>query len=96
MSEAPPNGSIAWVDLTVEDAGSVRDFYKEVVGWEVQGCDMDGGAYQDYNMMPAGTEQPVAVKPAPPGSLGQYARRIGKAVMSHGDLNPPPRDAAGR
>ena len=55
-----PSGSIAWVDLTVPDADKLRDFYKDVVGWEFEGCDMDGGAYQDYNMMPAGTGNAVA------------------------------------
>jgi predicted enzyme related to lactoylglutathione lyase len=59
MSDTP-SGSIAWIDLTVADADGVRDFYKEVVGWDFEGCDMDGGAYQDYSMMPAGTGQAVA------------------------------------
>ncbi len=36
----------------------MRDFYKEVVGWDAQGCKMDG--YEDYNMIPAGTDAPVA------------------------------------
>ncbi len=56
MSDTP-NGSIAWVDLTVPDADKVRDFYKEVVGWDHEGCDM--GEYEDYNMMPGGTKEPV-------------------------------------
>ena len=25
-------GAIGWVDLTVEDAAGIRDFYREVVG----------------------------------------------------------------
>ena len=29
----PAVGSIGWVDLTVEDAERVRDFYREVVGY---------------------------------------------------------------
>ena len=53
-----PAGSVAWIDLTVTDAPGVRDFYKEVVGWDSDGCKMDG--YEDYNMMPGGTDQPVA------------------------------------
>ena len=53
-----PAGSVAWIDLTVSDAPGVRDFYKEVVGWDHEGCEMDG--YEDYNMMPGGTGQPVA------------------------------------
>ena len=60
MADAPktPSGSIAWVDLTVPDAEGVRDFYQAVAGWEFQGCDM--GGYEDFSMMPAGTDQPVA------------------------------------
>ncbi|MEE8411181.1 MAG: VOC family protein, partial [Acidobacteriota bacterium] len=53
-----PAGSVAWIDLTVSDAPGVRDFYKEVVGWDSDACKMDG--YEDYNMMPGGTDQPVA------------------------------------
>ncbi len=53
-----PAGSVAWIDLTVTDAPGVRDFYKEVVGWDSDGCKMDG--YEDYNMKPGGTDHPVA------------------------------------
>ncbi len=59
MSEPKaPLGSIGWVDLTVPDAENVRDFYKAVVGWESGSVDM--GEYQDFTMMPAGTESAVA------------------------------------
>jgi predicted enzyme related to lactoylglutathione lyase len=44
-------GKIGWLDLTVDDADAVRDFYREVVGWKVEGLDM--GGYQDYCMLPA-------------------------------------------
>lgn len=37
-----------WVDLTVEHADQVRDFYREVVGWT--STDMDMGGYHDYCM----------------------------------------------
>jgi len=53
----PPAGSIAWIDLTVPDASGVRDFYKDVVGWDHEGCDM--GGYDDYTMMPGGTADPI-------------------------------------
>ena len=53
-----PHGAIAWIDLTVSNAVVVRDFYKKVVGWDHAGCDM--GGYEDFNMMPGGTETPVA------------------------------------
>lgn len=41
-------GKIAWVDLTVPDATSIRDFYKAVVGWESESVSQ--GDYDDYNM----------------------------------------------
>lgn len=31
-------GTIGWVDLTVADAESTRDFYRDVVGWETAGA----------------------------------------------------------
>lgn len=50
----PEKGTVAWTDLTVDDAESVRDFYKQVVGWRVEPVDM--GGYADYNMCgPSGT-----------------------------------------
>jgi predicted enzyme related to lactoylglutathione lyase len=42
-------GRIAWVDLTVENAEQVRDFYQQVVGWTAEPVQMDG--YADYSML---------------------------------------------
>lgn len=58
MPEAPQIGTIAWRDLTVPDAGAVRDFYIKVVGWTFEPADMDG--YSDFSMIPPGGEEPVA------------------------------------
>ena len=55
---APKIGTIAWVDLTVGDAPRVRDFYREVVGWEPSPVKM--GDYEDFNMTPAGSDAPAA------------------------------------
>ena len=41
-------GQVSWVDLTVKNAEQVREFYKEVVGWN--SADVDMGGYSDYNM----------------------------------------------
>lgn len=41
-------GGISWADLTVGNAGEVRDFYAAVVGWTVSELDM--GGYADYCM----------------------------------------------
>jgi len=56
--EVPPLGVVAWTDLTVDDAATLRDFYRAVVGWEAVPVPM--GAYADYQMNAAGTDQPVA------------------------------------
>ena len=49
---APKPGVIGWIDLTVENADAVRDFYKAVAGWQATDLDMCG--YSDYAMMPPG------------------------------------------
>jgi hypothetical protein len=53
---APRTGSITWTDLTVANADEIRDFYKQVVGWESTALDM--GGYSDFCMGPA--DAPVA------------------------------------
>ena len=45
-------GTVGWMDLTVEHAEGVRDFYSAVVGWEAHGVDM--GGYEDFAMGPPG------------------------------------------
>lgn len=45
---APETTSITWVDLTVDNAGEVSDFYSKVVGWKADAVDM--GGYSDFNM----------------------------------------------
>ena len=51
-------GGIGWVDLTVEDAGAVRDFYREVAGWTSSEVDM--GGYSDYCMNAPGDGKATA------------------------------------
>ncbi|MBM3465852.1 MAG: VOC family protein [Armatimonadetes bacterium] len=51
-------GTIGWVDLTIPDAGKLRDFYSEVVGWKVE--DTPVGDYEDYTMRAPGTGAAVA------------------------------------
>lgn len=59
MSAATPGlGRIAWTDLTVDDADSLRSFYHDVVGWKSESLSM--GSYDDYNMLPPDGTQPVA------------------------------------
>ena len=58
MGEAKRVGSIGWVDLTVDDATAVRDFYRDVVGWS--STDIDMGGYSDYCMDTPGDGTSVA------------------------------------
>ena len=54
MSETIEVGKIGWIDMTVEDAATVSEFYKAVVGYESEEVDM--GGYSDYVMnMPGGS-----------------------------------------
>ncbi len=52
-------GKILWQDLTVENAGEIRDFYCAVVGWTFE--KVDQGDYNDYNMInPLDNDEVVA------------------------------------
>lgn len=46
-------GRIVWLDLTVPDAESTREFYRQVVGWSAQDVAMRDleTSYADYNML---------------------------------------------
>ena len=53
--DKPVPGRVEWLDLTVPEAGRIRDFYKAVVGWKSSEVDM--GGYPDFNMnLPEGQE----------------------------------------
>ena len=54
----PVPGTILWTDLTIPDAEGIRDFYSTVVGWQPE--PVSQGAYDDYNMLPPGADQPAA------------------------------------
>ena len=45
-------GRISWLDLTVPNASTTREFYRQVVGWSVQDVEMEdaGERYADYSM----------------------------------------------
>ena len=42
-------GAITWMDLTIPDGDTIRDFYKSVVGWKTM--DISMGDYNDYCML---------------------------------------------
>ncbi len=59
VQEKPSNiGHIEWMDLTVDDASRVRDFYTSVVGWTSTEVDM--GTYSDFNINLPGTQDTIA------------------------------------
>ena len=51
-------GEMAWLDLSVDNAEQVSEFYQSVLGWQVQEVSM--GDYADYAMVNAATGEPVA------------------------------------
>ena len=57
-SKKPEIGSIGWIDLSVPEAETLRDFYSEVVGWKAQPVDM--GGYSDFNMTAPASGEPKA------------------------------------
>ncbi|MDY7093258.1 MAG: VOC family protein [Acidobacteriota bacterium] len=54
----PPVGSIGWIDLTVNDAAGLQEFYQQVTGWVAAPVDM--GDYNDFNLQRPDTATPVA------------------------------------
>ena len=59
MSDPKPEvGTVAWVDLTVPEAETLRDFYRDVAGWRPAPVSM--GDYSDYTMNTPGSDRPVS------------------------------------
>ena len=50
-------GKIGWIDITVDDADGLRDFYAEVVGLKTENVSM--GDYEDYAMTLPASGEPV-------------------------------------
>lgn len=51
-------GKIGWIDITVDDATGLRNFYEKVVGWKVEDTSM--GDYSDYTMMSPGDGEAIS------------------------------------
>ena len=56
MSEQ--TGKVGWIDITVDDAAGLRDFYADVVGLAPEAVSM--GEYDDFNMTMPETGTPAA------------------------------------
>ncbi len=48
MARNPDIGKIGWIDITVDNASGLKDFYAKVVGWKPD--DVSMGEYNDFNM----------------------------------------------
>jgi predicted enzyme related to lactoylglutathione lyase len=51
-------GKAGWIDISVDDAAGLRDFYANVVGWTPEGVSM--GDYEDFTMNTPHGASPVA------------------------------------
>ncbi len=58
MADDNETGKIGWVDITVDGAEGLRDFYSKVVGWKPENVDM--GEYADFNMTMPDSGTPAA------------------------------------
>ena len=56
--EASNIGRVEWIDLTVDDASRLKDFYCAVVGWSSTEVEM--GSYSDFNINLPGTQDTIA------------------------------------
>ena len=54
----PVVGRVEWLDLTVNDASRVKNFYASVVGWK--SSDVDMGSYSDYSIETPDSKETVA------------------------------------
>jgi len=52
MGENSNIGKIGWIDMSVDDAPALRDFYGAITGWHTDAISM--GDYDDYVMKPPG------------------------------------------
>ena len=57
MSDSDMIGKVGWIDIAVDDASGLRDFYSKVVGWKTENVSM--GDYDDFAMAMPGTGEAV-------------------------------------
>lgn len=58
MADESQVGKIGWIDISVDDATGLRNFYKNVVGWQTE--DVSMGEYSDYSMLMPGSGEAVS------------------------------------
>ncbi len=57
MADESQVGKIGWIDISVDDATGLREFYQKVVGWRTESVSM--GEYSDYSMIMPGSGEAV-------------------------------------
>jgi len=99
-------GSVGWVDLTVDDALTLRDFYSAVVGWSVENVPM--GDYDDFCMKDpgGGTRAGICHRRGPNSAVpaqwiayfvvADLAQSLAEVAARGGTVVAPPRGAGGR
>jgi predicted enzyme related to lactoylglutathione lyase len=58
MADVENIGKIGWLNISVDDAPVLRDFYSSVVGWKPEEVGM--GEYNDFNMTMPASGEPTA------------------------------------
>ena len=98
-------GKLGWLDITVADAGALKDFYQNVVGWGVDTMSM--GGYNDYVVKDSAGDAVGGIcharggnKDVPPGwmpyfTVAKLDEAVSNAVESGGVVVDGPRGAGG-
>jgi len=86
MSDESEIGKIGWIDITVDDAEGLRDFYATVTGWRPENVDM--GEYSDFNMtMPESGTPSAGICHARGGNAGLPAQWLIYIVVADADAS---------
>lgn len=78
-------GTIGWVDLTVDDAAALRDFYAAVTGWRSEPATM--GTYDDFVMTAPTGEAAGGICHARGGNAGLPAQWLIYIVVADLDAS---------
>jgi predicted enzyme related to lactoylglutathione lyase len=58
MTDTAEIGQIGWIDISIDDAAGLSDFYSSVVGWKTEAQSM--GDYSDFTMLTPDSGSPIA------------------------------------
>lgn len=101
MDAMKTHGAFSWMELQIEEPGQVKDFYRDVIGWQLLDMPMqDGSTYSGFAL----GEQPLGgfsnksnPKPAwlPYVTVDDVDTRAGKVEAAGGEIVTAPFDAPG-